>query len=410
MSADPFAERIARWLRRSKRIERIDSLYSLDTRLGDGAQAEVWRATPAPTEHSSSTSGDDDDDDEEYSSESENELPVQVAIKCIPMIKLSTEKKWERLSREVDILSRIRHPNIMQLYAVYHSATHVYMATELCSGGELFDRLISVGFFPEAECRRIILQVVRGVAYLHARNIAHRDLKPENILMCGDDDDCVVKICDFGYGKVIGLDPMRHSSVGSPGYASPEVFDSQPYSLDVDMFSIGVILYTMLCGFPPFYHDDEDVLLEIAQLAQFEFPSPWWDDISAEAKDAISRMITKTGTPRLSAAQFLGHPWAIAGFSTGNAGLTGSAEAELARRKRFSDSPIDLRESQLALNVVDALRSSASRHRNTSSSHSSYSSSSTSPLNASPAKQRAHVVSKDDGSQGSDSDSAIDSD
>jgi len=354
-----------------KLINSIQDIFVVGKVLGEGSQAKVFKAQPQDTTSS------------EFK---------EVAIKSIPTNKLYTLKKWTRLEREISILLRCKHPSIMRLLGVYYTKTHIYLVNELCEGGELFDALIDAGYFAEDFCRYLMKSLGESVAYLHSRGIAHRDLKPENILLTEHySKKPSLKLCDFGYAKEVSRDPMRQSSVGSPGYAAPEVFGEQPYSLDVDMFSIGVILYTMLVGFPPFWveDDNEDKLLELAGQAEFEFPSPWFDDISATAKDLIRKTITKSGQPRLSAKAFLLHPWmkgkvhmpppsptstasplathvisAVSDTTTPTPTTSTSsdssinASAEEARRQRFITSDISLRKSLLALDAIDAIRTS----------------------------------------------------
>nr|XP_033773278.1 calcium/calmodulin-dependent protein kinase type 1G isoform X2 [Geotrypetes seraphini] len=211
----------------------------------------------------------------------------------------------------MEVLGSIQHDNIVTLEDIYESATHFYLVMQLVSGGELFDRILERGVYTEKDASNVIRQVLSAVKYLHDNGIVHRDLKPENLLYLNPDEDSKIMITDFGLSKMEGNGIMS-TACGTPGYVAPEVLAQKPYSKAVDCWSIGVITYILLCGYPPFYEETESKLFEKIREGSFEFESPFWDDISYSAKDFIGRLLEKDPTKRFNCEQALRHPW-IAG-------------------------------------------------------------------------------------------------
>lgn len=214
------------------------------------------------------------------------------------------------LEREIDIMSKLHHKNILQLREVFKTDDQIYLVTELVTGGELFDQIVAVGSYSESDAANIIRQVVDGVEYLHEQGVAHRDLKPENLLVGGDNDD-EIKVADFGLSKVFGaeMESKLKTSCGTPDYVAPEVLLGQPYEESVDMWSVGVIAYILLCGFPPFFGERENDLFDAILNVKYDFPSPEWDSISKDAKDFVKALLVKDPAERLTAKQANAHPW-----------------------------------------------------------------------------------------------------
>ncbi|XP_022605045.1 calcium/calmodulin-dependent protein kinase type 1D [Seriola dumerili] len=232
------------------------------------------------------------------------------AVKCIP--KKALKGKESSIENEIAVLRRIKHENIVALEDIYESPDHLYLIMQLVSGGELFDRIVEKGFYTEKDASTLIRQVLDAVNYLHRMGIVHRDLKPENLLYFNPQDESKIMISDFGLSKMEGSGDVMSTACGTPGYVAPEVLAQKPYSKAVDCWSIGVIAYILLCGYPPFYDENDSKLFEQILKADYEFDAPYWDDISDSAKDFISSLMEKDPAKRFTCEQALRHPW-IAG-------------------------------------------------------------------------------------------------
>jgi len=187
---------------------------------------------------------------------------------------------------------------------------------ELVIGKELFDKIVEKGQYSEKDASNIVRQIVSAVEYLHQNGIAHRDLKPENLLSAGDDENEVIKIADFGFSKQFGEEKLV-TSCGSPGYVAPEVLTSESYDKSVDMWSVGVIIYILLCGYPPFYADNAPALFKKIMDVKYDFEDPSWDDVSEAAKNLIRHLLVKDPSKRYTAKQCLNDPW-VSGSTVGD--------------------------------------------------------------------------------------------
>uniref|UniRef100_A0A4W2I8B0 calcium/calmodulin-dependent protein kinase n=1 Tax=Bos indicus x Bos taurus TaxID=30522 RepID=A0A4W2I8B0_BOBOX len=176
------------------------------------------------------------------------------------------------------------------------------------SGGELFDRILERGVYTEKDASLVIQQVLSAVKYLHENGIVHRDLKPENLLYLTPEENSKIMITDFGLSKM-EQNGVMSTACGTPGYVAPEVLAQKPYSKAVDCWSIGVITYILLCGYPPFYEETESKLFEKIKEGYYEFESPFWDDISESAKDFICHLLEKDPNERYTCEKALRHPW-----------------------------------------------------------------------------------------------------
>ncbi|PYH92438.1 Pkinase-domain-containing protein [Aspergillus ellipticus CBS 707.79] len=236
-------------------------------------------------------------------------------------------------------MRQIDHPNIVKLVQFSESRQYYYIVLELCPGGELFHQIVRLTYFSEELSRHVIIQVAKAIEYLHETSgVVHRDIKPENLLFYpidfvpsknpkprqpGDEDKVdegefihgegaggigVIKIADFGLSKVI-WDSQTMTPCGTVGYTAPEIVKDERYSKSVDMWALGCVLYTLLCGFPPFYDESIQILTEKVARGQYTFLSPWWDDISKSAQDLISHLLTVDPEKRYTIKEFLAHPW-----------------------------------------------------------------------------------------------------
>jgi calcium/calmodulin-dependent protein kinase I len=257
------------------------------------------------------------------------------AVKIIKKSSLSKEDE-EALESEVDILRKIDHPNIVKLREVFDCNNNFYMVMELCTGGELFDRIVLKEHYTEKEARECLTSIVSAVKYCHDHDIVHRDLKPENLLYSDfDDEKAVVKLADFGLAQLLNSNSLMTSACGTPGYVAPEILEAKPYGKEVDMWSVGVIAYILLCGFPPFYDESNSKLFKAIKSGVYQYPSPFWDEVSSEAKDLVDHLLVLDTSARFTADQALNHPWMKGeGLNSGNLQhFQSSLKAYNARRK-----------------------------------------------------------------------------
>jgi len=229
------------------------------------------------------------------------------AIKCIKKATVEGED-IKLLRREIKIMKKVDHPNILKLFEVFEDEDEFFLVMELVKGKELFDKIVDKGQYTEKDAANIVRQIVSAVAYLHSNGIAHRDLKPENLLSAGDEEDEIVKIADFGFSKNFGEEKLM-TSCGSPGYVAPEVLTSESYDNGVDMWSVGVIIYILLCGYPPFYADNAPALFKKIMDVKYDFDDPSWEDVSEDAKNLIRHLLVKDASQRYTAQQCLEDPW-----------------------------------------------------------------------------------------------------
>jgi len=233
---------------------------------------------------------------------------VKVAIKIIKKNDAG-EDDLTLLQREIDIMSKLHHKNIIQLVEVFDDTDSIYLILELVTGGELFDQIVTRGSYSERDAAAICKQILEAVQYMHSNGIAHRDLKPENLLVSGTDND-QIKVTDFGLSKDFG-EAALSTSCGTPDYVAPEVLRGAPYDNSVDIWSIGVITYILLCGFPPFYGNSDQEIFEKILKAEYDFPADSWDPVSDDAKDFIKGILILNAAKRPTAAEALQHPWMI---------------------------------------------------------------------------------------------------
>jgi len=237
----------------------------------------------------------------------------EFAVKVIKKAKLNPDELIV-VHDEVTIMHKINHPNCVKLFEMYESKKKVYMVLELLNGGELFERILDKGSYSEKEASDLIKDIATAIKYLHSIGVVHRDLKPENLIYSHkkDNEGCI-KITDFGLAKFRTDDGKMATACGTPGYVAPEVLKNESYGPPVDLWSLGVILYILLCGFPPFYHVSTSALYRQIKQGQYDFPSPYWDEISDEAKSLVKGMLTVNPAERLTPGGVLDHPWISGG-------------------------------------------------------------------------------------------------
>ncbi|XP_016921262.1 maternal embryonic leucine zipper kinase-like [Apis cerana] len=261
----------------------LKGLYDLEKTIGSGGFAKVKLATHIATGE-------------------------KVAIKI--MDKTSLGDDLPRVKLEVQALKTLLHQHICRLYQVIETESHYFMVIEYCSGGELFDHIVEKNKLSETESRKFFRQIVSAVAYLHSLGYAHRDLKPENVLLDKEEN---LKLIDFGLcaKPKNGIDSHLQTSCGSPTYAAPELILGKKYlGSEVDIWSMGVLLYALLCGFLPF--DDNNIENLYRKILSGKYDEPSW--LSSNSKKLIQAMLQIDPKKRITIQELCNHPWITAGF------------------------------------------------------------------------------------------------
>ena len=228
---------------------------------------------------------------------------------CKHLSKLNV-KDLDKFRREIEIMKKMDHPNIIKIYEVFESERSLYIIMEECKGGEIFDRIIehiqNKQMYSEKDAANIFQQVMSCIQYCHNQNICHRDLKPENLLYLnpGSEKDNRIKVIDFGLSQA--CDRLK-TKVGTAYYVSPEILNGN-YTHLCDIWSAGVILYILLSGDPPFNGPNDNAIYNKVAQMKFSFPENKWKNISKEAKDLISHMLVPE-KERFTASKVLEHDW-----------------------------------------------------------------------------------------------------
>ncbi|PKU87938.1 Calcium-dependent protein kinase 17 [Dendrobium catenatum] len=233
----------------------------------------------------------------------------QFACKTIAKRKLVNAEDIEDVRREVQIMHHLTgQPNIVELKGAYEDKHSVHLVMELCAGGELFDRIIAKGHYTERAAAALLRTIVQIVHTCHSMGVMHRDLKPENFLLLNRAEDAPLQATDFGLSVFFKPGEVFKDIVGSAYYIAPEVL-KRKYGPEVDIWSIGVMLYILLCGVPPFWSESEHGIFKSILEASIDLKSEPWPRISDGAKDLVKRMLCKDPQKRLTAFDVLNHPW-----------------------------------------------------------------------------------------------------
>mmetsp|Transcript_11081 Transcript_11081/g.23390 ORF Transcript_11081/g.23390 Transcript_11081/m.23390 type:complete len:527 (-) Transcript_11081:700-2280(-) len=263
----------------------FNEVYAIGRQLGEGAFSKVKEGTHRQTSRT-------------------------FAIKVITKAKLTREDEVA-LRDEINVLKLLKHPHIIRLYDVFDEPQYYYLVTEQMRGGELFDRIVAKQYYNEKEARDVCKILFEALAYCHDRQVAHRDLKPENLLLMGLDNDSEIKIADFGFAKKCPELYCLRTQCGTPGYVAPEILEGVRYGIKADMWSIGVIVYVLLGGYPPFLEQNQNELFRKIRNGEYEFHVEYWDNVSNEAKGLINSLLTVDPRKRISARQALANPWVM---------------------------------------------------------------------------------------------------
>lgn len=267
-----------------------------------------------------------------------------MAVKTIPKAKV---RSLQMLRNEIDIMKTLDHPSIIKLYDAFEDDDSVHLVMELCKGGELFERIIR-GRLDEPEAAKVMKTVFEAVKHCHDNNIVHRDLKPENFLLTSKDKDADLKVIDFGLSRFVMPDEYMHARVGTPYYIAPEVLEKN-YTRSCDLWSCGVILYILLCGYPPFWGDRDTEVFRKVRKGDVSFNGAEWATVSDSAKTLITKLLIMNPDHRISVTQALNHPWIVAGGSRDASMLSPPHVAAL---RRFS---LYRKIKQLSLNITSRM-------------------------------------------------------
>ncbi|GMJ15519.1 calcium-dependent protein kinase 17 [Hibiscus trionum] len=256
----------------------------------------------------------------------------QFACKTIAKRKLVNNEDMEDVRREVQIMHHLTgQPNIVELKGAYEDKQSVHLVLELCRGGELFDRIISKGHYTERAAAALLRTIVQIIHTFHSMGVIHRDLKPENFLLLSKEENSPLKATDFGLSVFFKPGEVFKDIVGSAYYIAPEVLRRR-YGPEADIWSIGVMLYILLSGVPPFWAESENGIFKAILRGRVDFSSKPWPSISAQAKDLVKKMLNSEPSKRLTAIEVLSHPWIK---EDGEAPDTLLDNAVLSRLKQF---------------------------------------------------------------------------
>lgn len=232
----------------------------------------------------------------------------KVAVKII--LKKNVRGNEQMVYDEMEMLQRMKHPHIVKFHDWFESRDKYYIVTQLATGGELFDRICEKGKFTEKDAAETIRQVLDAVDYLHQNNVVHRDLKPENLLYLSSDLNSALVLADFGIAKMLDSPTEQLTTMaGSFGYAAPEVMLKKGHGKPVDMWSMGVITYTLLCGYSPFRSENLPDLIEECKNGRVIYHERYWKEVSKSAKEFIGTLLQPDPNKRATSEQALKHVW-----------------------------------------------------------------------------------------------------
>lgn len=233
---------------------------------------------------------------------------------CKVINKKLMEGREFMVRNEIAVLKRISsgHTNVVTLHDYFETANNLYLCFDLCTGGELFDRICAKGNYHEPDAAGLVRTIMKAVQYIHDSGIVHRDLKPENLLFRTPAEDADIMIADFGLSRVMEEErfQMLTEICGTPGYMAPEIFKKTGHGKPVDIWAMGVITYFLLAGYTPFDRENQQQEMEAIIAGDYKFePAEYWANVSDTAKDFVAECLTIDPTSRPTAAQMLQHRW-----------------------------------------------------------------------------------------------------
>jgi len=245
------------------------------------------------------------------------------AMKVIKKRYQYNPQEEEKIIKEIQILKKLDHPNIIRVFEFFNTKSDFYIISELCEGGELFDRIIKLKKLNEKVAAYVMKQLLSTIQFCHKNQILHRDLKPENILIESEGDSqkednlFIIRVIDFGTAEIFKNNTLLSKQIGTPYYIAPEVLNNK-YNEKCDLWSCGVILYILLSGCPPFYGKNDNEIFEKVKKGQLNFKQKIWQEISDDAKNLIKSLLEFDYNLRPTAEQALEHPWFLKVLGKGN--------------------------------------------------------------------------------------------
>ncbi|KAI0260006.1 Pkinase-domain-containing protein [Gloeopeniophorella convolvens] len=233
---------------------------------------------------------------------------------CKVINKKLMEGREFMVRNEIAVLKRVSsgHSNIVTLYDYFETTNNLYLCFDLCTGGELFDRICAKGNYHEPDAAELVRTIMKAVQYIHDSGIVHRDLKPENLLFRTPAEDADIMIADFGLSRVMEEERFHLLTeiCGTPGYMAPEIFKKSGHGKPVDIWAMGVITYFLLAGYTPFDRENQHQEMEAIIAGDYKFePAEYWENVSDTAKAFVTACLTVDPAQRPTAAEMLKHGW-----------------------------------------------------------------------------------------------------
>ncbi|KAJ1994951.1 Calmodulin-dependent protein kinase cmk2 [Coemansia spiralis] len=322
----------------------------------------------------------------------------EVAIKVIKKSALSGDATM--VIKEINIVHHLHHPHIVKLLDWFESKDKYYLVFQLCTGGELFQKICDLGHFTEEDAAKLIRCGFDSIAYLHKYNIVHRDIKPENFIFLDKSHDAPLMLADFGIARIMRSDDeILNTMCGSIGYAAPEILLRQGHSKPVDIWSMGVVTFSTLSGYSPFWkYESPNSLMAAMQSDNVEFDERYWWGISDHAKDFIRRCLRTDPHDRMTAEEALQHPWLSGEYKATRDLLPSVIENFNARAT--------LRRAVMKIQAVNRMRKLSQGHSNSNSSASSNASNSFTENSTTVVADKPHLADRAPGSDNGAADDA----
>jgi len=220
----------------------------------------------------------------------------------------------EAVMNEVAIMQSLVHKHIVQLVDFYEEKDYFYLVMDYMTGGDVFDRVVGMDHYTEKDARNLVQILLKAVKFMHEKGVAHRDLKPQNLLLKSKDNNAEIKVADFGFARRVHTPQSLTNRCGTPTYVAPEILKNIPHDTRADMWSVGVVIYVLLVGYPPFMEEKQQDLFRKIRSGEYEFEGEDWAEISEEAIDLIKKLLVVEPQERLTAVEALNQPW----FNEGN--------------------------------------------------------------------------------------------